>query len=694
MNNSTSINHQINPGFQLQDAERVCQYSAGSNPLGDADIAQQHIDANRTLSSSSMEDTSSHQTSTNSAKPAGKTNYLKIEHSRLPKKTEELQQLCDEWIRQRLSVLRDYNENGKRARAGQLDYLAEQSLDRLILCDVGMGRVPWMERSVTSVAMLLDYRSKRFGQRMLKHDDPVVHRVADQIMSDRWNGFDNEWCDLKVRQARAAWTFASEWQRYLNALLICPPKSHRAKNILAEMAHCRPCGALFSSWKCDEWTIAGGREVCRKPLFCPHCNARSATRLVGQVEKGPWSKGRRAGKHLILLRVAISTPALNLKTSQLDFERDQAKYDQWLFLNYPEYYSDCPDGAKINRIESNQCLSHTLTTYEVRCADKISKDLVDLARSIGVTGGLRFHQIGPSQRQFQHELAIVGEVHDQYVPGLEERLGVGREVDTFRLHGQPVECVVVPGAYKDAARMLLAGTSYGFDLWEVGARVNQAAKKRAYCLSAEGENTYCRAVGLRGAMAWQPLFLLSGAAYWSRFKVLRSARHRTYHTFGHWKKLLPSDKKYRSKIQQDRWMQNGGPLKEGWSHDPIRRIERQLTYLGVSKAALAKAAGCSRTAVVRLLSERHGSEVLIKALNVTLANMQREISSPSVRKFTKAEDVRLWLDANHKSISWLATELGWHRSRVSRLVSGKTGWQVSFAKEVAEVAVRLAAEMT
>jgi AraC-like DNA-binding protein len=190
-------------------------------------------------------------------------------------------------------------------------------------------------------------------------------------------------------------------------------------------------------------------------------------------------------------------------------------------------------------------------------------------------------------------------------------------------------------------------------------------------------------------MAWPPLFLLSGVSFWSRYKVLRSGRHQTYRSFGHWRKLLPKDQEYRSPVQQERWMKNGGPQKEGWSNDPIRRIEHQRRRLGLSVAALAKSAGYSRTAVDRLLKEGHGSLELIDALKAAILHMQKEADDVLPVRFTSPSDVKLWLDAESKTISWLAKELGCSRSRVSRIVSGNTAWQRAFGQQVAEVALRL-----
>ena len=89
--------------------------------------------------------------------------------------------------------------------------------------------------------------------------------------------------------------------------------------------------------------------------------------------------------------------------------------------------------------------------------------------------------------------------------------------------GRPIECVLLPGGYPHAARVLLAGTSWGFDLHGTGATLNRPAW---HCSWNERRERW---VGLRGALAWPPLFLLNAVSFWSRYLTIYQGRCRHNH---------------------------------------------------------------------------------------------------------------------------------------------------------------------
>lgn len=580
---------------------------------------------------------------------------------RLPSNTPELEDYVAEWIAERQSAIGQLVVHGARAPEGRLWWLADDPLRRWHVLDVGNGRTAWMERAITSAATLMDFRTRNLSRRLRDREDPAA---AFCLLDE-----EEQSSPAQRQQVRTALTFASEWERYLVQLMIAPwpattPEDRLPLNLLtAKLAHCRPVGAFFTHFLDDEWTEAGGREVCRKPLICPHCHARQTTRLVQRVEAGPWAETRRKGKHLVMFRIKIPTSSLDLDLDRL--RQEQEPHASWIEAE-PEYSSDCPEEAMINRIGSDQDLAQTLTRCEMDAAASILTNLVQSAKDLGMEGGLRIHQVGPRMteagRRFLHELSVVGEIPSRDLACLSEYMGVDDDDkrNVPQIAGQTIECVTVRGNCPDAARVLLAGTACDFSLKKIGARHNAAVKPK----------------GLRGTMAWPPLFLFSASSWWSRYIVLARRRHQTYRSFGSWKDRLPADRDFRSPVEEHRWRAEGGPLREGWARDPIHRLNYFLREKDISRAALARAAGVSKAAVTRLLRDRHGSQQLIEKLQKALRDLAppKNSDEASLCKFESAQEVKDWMEFWGRSISWLAREIGWSRSKVSRILSGRSQW--------------------
>lgn len=610
----------------------------------------------------------------------------------------------DAWTDKRRDLLHGIRERPVGVDQSVFEPCVREMIDRYPLQALGRSPTAWIERSVTSAALLLDYRSRRFGRR-LKQQSRWEHVEAQKLNcsvdSDRddFRPLDA----MEQQQATAAILFAAEWQRYLLQLLIRPPGDSpsdyepfpsmysepdmEAKEIIARLAHCRPVGAFFAPPTTDTWLAAGGRETCRQPLHCPHCHARAVARLVGRINEGPMRNDRWHGKSLVLVRVGIPTELLNLSINRREKEREALGLDRWLRPSTPDYVADSPAEQRtfsaeemIRNVDTEQWPETALTPYEVAEAAKRLKRLVEFTREAGVTGGLRIHNIGPQGLVFRHELCVVGEVEDRDLPRFQSEFCIDND-RTPTLEGQPVECVVIPHRYGDAARLLVAGSSWGFDLDQIGARCNVHVREFAFS-DALGPT------GIRGAMGWQPLFLLRTIAYMSRYRVLRAKRFQSYHAFGIWLKELTPDRDYQSPVQRERASQDikSTSLKAS----PEARLQFWIISSGIPQSRIADAAGCSPAAVSQFVTKRIGSPKLISQLRSALSSLQKEVqtSNGASAKFRTAEDAHKWLAGTGRSQRWLADQAEMSPSQISRYLSGKTNWSASIAARIADVAQR------
>lgn len=647
----------------------------------------------------------------------------------------------ENWIDQNHSVIRQLRERPELSEDtdGVLLNRARKSMDRLWLTKVGKFTGCWIERDVTIGAMLLDWRVKRIKQRLKQRGSWEENWASGENLHILEGSGEDPGVDKAQRKAAvAACVFAVEWQDYLLRLLVRPPRDpdvevpdpvdaafatfndynfpcpeERAGRFLAELAHCRPGGAFFESagqdiwtrenaelvaefpnmgWhgQKDDWLRLGGRRECRRPTVCPHCFGRMVRRLVERINRGPWKPGRRRGSHLVLLRVSLSTSSLGLRESQLAEERRALGFDKWLRLSDPgrDYTAATREEAMIRYIDMEQHLTDTLTPTEISVARQAGQELLKWSKNLGMTGGIRTHTIGPRGRQFRHEICVVGEIRLDNLAHqrrFEEATGLPNGHAEKSILGQPIECLLMPKGMASAARFLVAGTGWGTNLDVVGAKINVEARRHTHIFGREGEPA-----GLRGALAWQPLFLLSGAAFWSRAALLTApGKFQHYAAFGSWIDTLPADEHFEprsKKIDRNRRVSKNSVRAGGRQQNPALYVRRRYEKLNgsVSVAALAELAGCHRSTMDKLLREGKGSPALIRKALEAIAEIEARQNQvvPGPDDFQGPGDVEQWLRQIGKSQVWLAEQIRWTPTRVSRQLRGCTAWSQNFKERV------------
>lgn len=609
---------------------------------------------------------------------------------------EDLYWLTECWVAERRAAIKNIREHGERISQGMLDSASARMSERWVLTSVGNSAAAWIERACTFSAMLMDFRSRQFGRRVL--NEQTDERGDLDCHLDWMRMSHDDFKPLSPReypQALASRVFAGQWLRYLGRLLIHPPGSPPpptepfpscydhpdwlVRRMVAEFSHCRPCGAFYEHYGSDEWRVAGGRSVCRKPLHCPHCHARSVTRLVKRVENGPWNHDLRAGSRLVLLRLSFASTDLEMSWYDQNEDRDALGFGDWLRTSPPEYTPVSEDEILFHRIECDQEMSYTLTRLEVRRAREVLNELVSLSRDAGIEGGLSFHGIGPRRRNFLHEVSVVGTV-----PPARLR----RFLDAFRseenaptIGGFPVECVVFAEGHKDAARLAISGSSWKYDLRRVRAFLNPLASDR--CYNRRGEPR-----GLRGAMAWQPLFLLAGISFWSRWKVLSAMNFKSHTAFGTWRDTLESDRNYLPPVKEKRLASVNRLKSLGKPLPPATRLRLQLKELRVSNSDIARRAGISKSAVSRFMTDGYGSEALQVKLREVLQSYHADRvcpSTPQKVRFDGPESVKSWLCEIGRNSSWLALQLDWPKSKLSRVLNSRIRWKPEFSQLIEQV---------
>jgi len=641
--------------------------------------------------------------STNNQRPGGyPIDYSRRRWHRNPRNTPELTEYIEQWIAKRRGAIWEVRERGDHIDQGGLDQLSFHMVTRWSVAQCGNSSFAWMERASLFSAMLLDYRSRRFGRRALDEDLRYDFELYGTIpVESELNPEYHKFSDKENNQVSMAYAFASEWQRYLGTLLIRPPgdpppdnyafptmysaPDTEVKRFVAQLAHCRPAGAFFDVCR-DQWILAGGRETCRKPLFCPNCHARQAGRLVERVQQGPWLPSRQRNRRLVLVRLAISTDQLNLSRVVQARERDQLGFYDWLRTSLDDYYASPGDEEMFQRIDCNQEMSHTLTPIEVNSAAGVLKQLVQLCKCHGLEGGLSFHNIGPAGRNYLHELCIVGEVKESNLSQFAAAFGVNAEPP--ELNGVAIESIIFASEYSNAARLAIAGSSWKFNLDSVGASLNSLAQRRCY-----SENW--GPLGLRGALAWQPVFLFSSISFWSRYRVLKATRFKTYRAFGTWSKLLKPDRDHQTEFQRRRHMRSKDDRLSGGTNNRSIRLQRIVAQSKISRKELAARAGVSPAALSRFVRHRYGSTELMTKIAQALREMDLfnscAMPAPNLR-FPNASSVKMWLETIGRNQRWLALHLDCSPSKISRLLAQKSRWSVEFARYVEEFAKRREAE--
>lgn len=626
--------------------------------------------------------------------------YNKLRRRRRISPTDELDWHINSWIEERRAIILDVQESGHRVDSGKLDWLALDMAKRWMATHIGKSPIAWIERSVTFAAMLLDHRSRRFGRRV--HTKKLNMEEFELGYTTGWSAFTDagfqSFSPMEFKQALLSMIFATEWQRYLYDLLIRPPgepppigchfptmysePDETVSNFVAQLAHCRPCGAFWELPSYDEWCRLGGRETCRNPLHCPHCHARNVTQLVNRVLLGPWNESRRSGRRLALIRLTVSTKELQLCRAELAADRADLGFDGWLRDSTDEYYADPGDDTKFRNISCNQSFAYTLTRVEIRAASNRLKQLKERCQRAGITGGICFHNIGPKKRNFQHELVVVGELSLNNNHFFDE---FGRP-ETRSEDCQPVEYVLFSPGHKSSARLAIAGSSWKFNLDEVGATLNVAARRRCFTSLQQPR-------GLRGALAWQPLFLLAGNSFWSRWKAMRSMRFKGYQVFGNWKDLLASNRRHQADTQSfSGLLKKTDPLLTGQNRNPVYRLQQQIRRSQIHQTVLAQESGYSDAAVSQFVKHGFGSEALREALRQAMLRIAPEalgIGPKETLRFPSPQSVKDWLQAIGRNQSWLAFQLDWSRSKVTRLFNKQLKWSRDVSHAIASLAQRL-----
>ena len=616
-----------------------------------------------------------------------------------------LNSLIYDWVSERRIAIKDIRDHGERISQGMLDSASARMSERWVLTSVGNSAAAWIERACTFSAMLLDFRSRQFGRRVLSEQtdergDLDCHLDLMRLSHDDFKPLSSR----EHQQALASRVFSRQWLRYLGRLLIHPPGSppppwepfpscydypdDLVSRMVAEFSHCRPCGAFYELYGSDEWRVAGGRSVCRKPLHCPHCHARSVTRLVKRVENGPWNHDLRTGSRLVLLRLSFASTDLEMSWYDQNDDRDALGFGDWLRTSPPEYTPVSEDEILFHRIECDQEMSYTLTRLEVRRAREVLNELVSLSRNAGIEGGLSFHSIGPRHRNFLHEVSVVGTVPPARLRRFQDAFCSEESAPTIGRF--PVECVVFAEGHKDAARLAISGSSWKYDLRRVGAFLNPLASDR--CYNRRGE-----ARGLRGAMAWQPLFLLAGISFWSRWKVLSAMNFKSHTAFGAWRDTLEPDRNYLAPVKEKRLASVQRLRRLGKPLPPATRLRYQLKELRVPHSDIARQAGISKSAVSRFMKDGYGSETLQGKLREVLRSYLADRvcpSAPQKVRFDGPESVKRWLHEIGRNSSWLALQLDWPKSKLSRVLNSRIRWKPEFSQLIEQVYGRIPCRRT
>ena len=627
------------------------------------------------------------------------------------RKTSALDDVINDLVNGIQFTIRQIRDVADEPSHGQLDFSANEAFERWNLLQVGHSRSAWMERGVIFAAMLLDHRSRQFG-RQAQQKNSGWRSMLDLHLGElaREDETFQRLSTVEYEQALFALVFSGQWQKYLNQLLIRPPgdpppanaafpqawicPNDEVSRIITEMSYCRPVGAFFVPKPSNHWHQAGGRETCRKRLACPNCHATYAARLVHRVEQGPWRPERRHGKRLVFLRLAVSTEALiDTAVDVEDYCMQQTMHEEAVdnrdlyqirttdYCLFGDKYSGLPgDATMIANIDCDQSLNYTLTRHEVSVAHGLLKRLVRWCRRHGMAGGIQFHSIGPKGRNFLHELSVVGEIDDEHAANFMSIMC--DEEHAQKLNAQSIEFIVFAREHADAARLAIAGSSWKFNLKKVGAILNKFADSKCF--------TH-RPVGLRGAMAWQPLFLMAGVSFWSRYFVLRDMKLQTNRAFGNWRDLLASDRQHKSAVQKERTKRSALDLRNSPATRLQRRLQRSLEQSFVTQSQLAIEANVSRSAVSRFVLHQYGSALLVSKLTGALECLEARQRAPMVEPpkttLLTPDDVRKKLRMIGKCQRWLASQLNCSPSKVSRRLAAKSPWTDNFGDRVALVLI-------
>ena len=137
-----------------------------------------------------------------------------------------LNSLIYDWVSERRIAIKDIRDHGERISQGMLDSASARMSERWVLTSVGNSAAAWIERACTFSAMLLDFRSRQFGRRVLSEQtdergDLDCHLDLMRLSHDDFKPLSSR----EHQQALASRVFSRQWLRYLGRLLIHPPGS-------------------------------------------------------------------------------------------------------------------------------------------------------------------------------------------------------------------------------------------------------------------------------------------------------------------------------------------------------------------------------------------------------------------------------------------------------------------------------------
>jgi hypothetical protein len=276
-------------------------------------------------------------------------------------------------------------------------------------------------------------------------------------------------------------------------------------------------------WRCTPYTVRvvgrnGGQlnlRGCGYARLCPWCHARKVVALYRCIRGGPLE--RPAGKYLLLGKPApVAEPFGGIDGSWR--QADWLSYTQGERVrgHYGRYFGQYPGRAA-----------------ETRRA--LSQALLDAAAPLGVEDGMLTHQLGSAQlvngqRTFLHDLGLVAELDRDAArelvqeaggkPGWEtiEALGMGTDLDL------KVRWLLLPADDPSSLRVALAGCSAEFVRSRLAPRDSGLDEAHQYTS------------GVRGALSWQPTFLLDDQMW---LPYVEEVRHeRLYRALGSWRASL------------------------------------------------------------------------------------------------------------------------------------------------------------
>jgi hypothetical protein len=272
-------------------------------------------------------------------------------------------------------------------------------------------------------------------------------------------------------------------------------------------------------WRCTPYTVQverrnGGKKNirgCGYPRLCPWCHARKVVRLHEVIRLGPLKEP--SGKYLLLGK---PRPFAEI-SGGIDGSWEQADWlaytsDEKVRGHYGRYFGRSAGRAA----ETKKVLADTLLAA---------------ARELGAIGGLLTHQLGSAQlgngqRSFLHDLGLVAQLDSEVGLALLKDTGgtaMWESVEPLQATSEltmNVRWLVLPADQPTSLRVALAGSS--------ASSLRKLRRQAEEGLEGDEGHSF----GIRGALNWQPTFLLDDQM-WVPY-VQEIEKQRLYLPFGSW----------------------------------------------------------------------------------------------------------------------------------------------------------------